>query len=152
MENLRNEFESIGFRLSRASKILRRFIDNRGKDKGLDDFAVLHGWILGYLKNKQDEDVYQKDLEKKFHIAKSHVTGILKNFEQMGWIVREEVEKDARLKKIVLTDDGHETVNQLCETIKECEEELYGVLNETEREQFFNCLEKIENYMKGKVD
>ena len=48
-------------------------------------------------------DVYQKDIEEEFRIRKSTVTGILKLLEKNGFIRRESVPQDARLKRIVPT-------------------------------------------------
>ena len=49
---------------------------------------------------------YQKDLEKTFHMAPSSITAMVKSLEKSGLIRREPVEKDARLKRIVLTEEG----------------------------------------------
>lgn len=48
-------------------------------------------------------DVYQKDIEEEFQVRKSTVTGILKLMEKNGFIYRESVPWDARLKRIVPT-------------------------------------------------
>lgn len=48
-------------------------------------------------------EIYQKDIEEEFQIRKSTVTGILQLMEKNGFIYRESVEKDARLKRIVPT-------------------------------------------------
>ena len=50
-----------------------------------------------------DGEIYQKDIEEEFQIRKSTVTGILQLMEKNGFIYRESVEKDARLKRIVPT-------------------------------------------------
>ena len=47
--------------------------------------------------------MYQKDIEEEFRIRKSTVTGILKLLEKNGFIRRESVPQDARLKRIVPT-------------------------------------------------
>lgn len=48
-------------------------------------------------------EIYQKDIEEEFQIRKSTVTGILKLMEKNGFIYRESVRKDARLKRIIPT-------------------------------------------------
>ena len=47
--------------------------------------------------------IIRKDIEEEFQIRKSTVTGILQLMEKNGFIYRESVEKDARLKRIVPT-------------------------------------------------
>lgn len=61
---------------------------------------------LHYLRFHQEEDVFQKDLESAFSISGATVTNILKVMEKEGLILRVPMEKDARLKKLVLTEKG----------------------------------------------
>ena len=61
---------------------------------------------LHYLRRHQDEDVFQKDLEAAFSISGATVTNILKVMEKDGLITRVPMEKDARLKKLVMTEKG----------------------------------------------
>lgn len=61
---------------------------------------------LHYLRRHKDEDVFQKDLEAVFSISGATVTNILKVMEKDGLITRVPVEKDARLKKLVMTEKG----------------------------------------------
>ena len=61
---------------------------------------------LHYLRRHKDEDVFQKDLEAAFSISGATVTNILKVMEKDGLITRIPVEKDARLKKLVMTEKG----------------------------------------------
>ena len=61
---------------------------------------------LHYLRNHKDEDVFQKDLEAAFSISGATVTNILKVMEKDGLIMRMPMERDARLKKLVMTKKG----------------------------------------------
>ena len=63
---------------------------------------------LHYLRLHQKEDVFQKDLEAAFSISGATVTNILKVMEKEGLILRVPMEKDARLKKIVMTEKGNQ--------------------------------------------
>ena len=53
-------------------------------------------------------DIYQKDVEKEFQIRRSTATGTLQILEKNGFIRREPVKQDARLKKLVPTDKAKE--------------------------------------------
>ena len=66
-------------------------------------------------------DVYQKDIEEEFRIRKSTVTGILKLLEKNGFIRRESVQKDARLKRIVPTARAETLRPQIQEQLKRTE-------------------------------
>ena len=78
----------------------------------MDQVTVMHGWIIGYLYDHPDQDIYQKDIETAFHITRSTVTNIVKLMEKKGYIQRVSVEKDARLKKLILTEKAKQIQRQ----------------------------------------
>ena len=69
------------------------------RERGVDELTAMHGWILGYLCRNEHKDIFQKDIEAEFKICRSTVTNILKLMEKKGYIKRESVPYDARLKK-----------------------------------------------------
>ena len=74
-----------------------------------DDLTTMQKHVLKFiLLETMHRDLYQKDIEEEFQIRKPTVTGILKLMEKHGYIYRESVEKDARLKKIVPTPKAEE--------------------------------------------
>ena len=75
----------------------------------------MQGWIIGYLYRHSDEDIFQKDLEAEFQIAKSTASGILRIMEKKELITRESIPRDARLKRLVLTDKGMEFQREIIE-------------------------------------
>ncbi|MDD2959668.1 MAG: MarR family winged helix-turn-helix transcriptional regulator [Lachnospiraceae bacterium] len=93
-----------GYEIKTLDNMIGRKVMSISIKNGMDQLTVMHGWIIGYLYKNQDQDIYQKDLEAKFCITRSTVTNILKLMEKKGYIQRVAVAKDARLKKIVLTE------------------------------------------------
>ena len=91
-------------------------------------------FILEYLYQHQEQDVFQRDLEAEFHVRRSTVTGILKGMEKKGLIQRLSVEEDARLKRIVLTPQAVVRMEKIA---------LRG-LSEAEIEVFLEILEKMK--------
>ena len=74
-----------------------------------DDLTVMQKHVLKFvLLESLHRDLYQKDIEEEFQIRKSTVTGILKLMESHGYIRRESVKRDARLKRIVPTAKAEE--------------------------------------------
>lgn len=65
--------------------------------------------------------VYQKDIEEEFQIRKSTVTGILQLMEKNGFIYRESVQQDARLKRIVPTKKAEALRPSILEHIRRTE-------------------------------
>ncbi len=71
-----------------------------------DKTVATHGWIIAYLCEHTELEIYQKDLERKFHMAPSTMTMILQSMERAGLIQRVSACHDARLKQIALTPEG----------------------------------------------
>src|SRR5574340_1797902 len=77
---------------------------NKEKPDCPDEPRGLQVWVIDYLIKHQDEDVFQRDLEKEFVMRRPTATTFIKKLEQGGLIRRETVAYDARLKKLILTD------------------------------------------------
>lgn len=112
--------ERIGFEIRRLDHMLARNLQAHVKTAGIDEVTLMHGWIIRYLYANRDKDIFQKDIEQYFSIGRSTVTNIIQLMEKKGFIVRESVEYDARLKKVILTDKGiqnHESLERLIESL-----------------------------------
>jgi len=119
-----------------------------GQEKaGFDQETIVNGRILAYLDYRKD-DVYQKDLEKVVGLTKSAISTILSRLEKKGYIERQAVEGDARLKRIVLTPYGKETNQILRRSIEETDENFVKGLNEDEQQEFLRMLHIILDNMK----
>ena len=90
-----------------------------------DDLTVMQKHVLKFvLLESLHRDLYQKDIEEEFQIRKSTVTGILKLMEGHGYIRRESVKRDARLKRIVPTAKAEEIRPKILEQIQKTEAKL----------------------------
>lgn len=100
--------------------------------------------IVSYLaKESAERDVFQKDLEQKFDIRKSTVTGILNTMERDGLLLRETVPYDARLRKMILKDKALQAKQNTEQVIDSVESQLSKGLTEEEITTFLSILEKI---------
>lgn len=123
------------------------------KAAGIDEITLMHGWIMRYLYENREHDIFQKDIEKTFSIGRSTVTNIIQLLEKMGYVRREFVEHDARLKKVILTEKGvknHESIEALIIKLDGMLEENIG---EDELDMFFKVTDKIKkNLEKQKME
>ncbi|MFR4895711.1 MAG: MarR family winged helix-turn-helix transcriptional regulator [Blautia hansenii] len=71
-------------------------------------------------------DIYQKNIEEEFNIRKSTASGILKLMEKNGFIYRESVKEDARLKRILPTKKAEAMRPSILEHIHETEVRMTG--------------------------
>ncbi len=138
----------IGPEINRLHHIISRYIAMYVKESGIDEVTMMHGWIMRYLYEHQHHDVFQKDIEKKFSIGRSSVTGIIQIMEKKGYIRRESVEHDARLKKVLLTEKGIEAHESMESMATKMEQMIERNIDEQELEVFFRVIDKIRENMK----
>lgn len=123
------------------SYLLKRDLDNAAANFGLTRTQAV---ILKYLETESSKrDIFQKDIEREFRIRKSSVTSVIQLLEKNGYITRESVNEDARLKKIVLTDKARNVNFIIGDGLDKREEKFYDVLSEEEIESFFCIMNKI---------
>lgn len=65
-------------------------------------FGASNGYIISYLCENEDKNIFQRDIEREFDLSRSTVSTILKELEKEGLIERKSVIIDARLKKSYL--------------------------------------------------
>jgi DNA-binding MarR family transcriptional regulator len=138
--------KSIGFEVKSLSNVIKRRIDKQIADGCGGGSSVTHGWVIRYIyDNMEKGDVFQRDLEARFNIRRSTATGILKLMEKNGLIVREPVEYDARLKKLVLTSKAVELHESIVREINLIENTMRQGLSQEELDSFFATIEKIKS-------
>ena len=143
--------ENIGAELRALNISLLRYLakhkvrTNKEKSDYPDETRGLQIWVIDYLIKHQDEDIFQRDLEKEFVMRRSTATNFVKKMEHAGLIRRESVAYDARLKKIILTDKAFELQAGMMAKKKEFETLLRGDLSEAEIKQFIATIQKIKH-------
>lgn len=133
-------------------KILGSLIDREIRAKvavdNLDKMTNMHGHIIGFLRNNSDREIFQRDIEKRFMISGASVSEILKLMEKNGLIERKPVERDGRLKKIVLTDKAIAMHDEVKASIDSVEREIDGLITEEERAEFDRIAMKLIEKLK----
>lgn len=143
----------IGFELGMVSNLIRRSLNQRFAEHGLDDLGGVQGPVIGSIyRNSQKGDVFQKDIEKWFHIRRSTATVMLQNMEQKGLIERVPVPSDGRLKKILLTEKAKEMHIRVKEEIDEFHKELEEGFSPEEKECFLAMLDRIRGNLESRED
>lgn len=133
----------IGFVVRRLFNAIKRDIEKRSEQEGIEHVKGVNGWAISYFYDNRDKDIFQRDFEGKFSIRRSTASIMLKTMEQKGFIERVSVESDARLKKIVLTDKAIENHKRIIASIEKREERLRKGISENELEVFFDVMEKL---------
>lgn len=130
----------IGMEIRVLSKYMGRYLDDiHGIDCML---SGPQGLILIYL-CENDEEVYQKDIKKYFNIRRSTATGLLNSLEKNGYITKEPVENDKRMKKIKATEHAYSTVEKIDNHVIQLEKIMLDGIDEKEVKQFRNTISKM---------
>lgn len=134
----------IGPRIKSLNHALNRKIMETARANGLDELTTMHGRILGYLYWNPDRDVFQKDIEETFNITRSSVAGLVKLMEQKGYILRQSVQGDARLKKLCLTELGRQACVQSSQVFQQVEALAVQGLTPEQVKTFFSICDTIQ--------
>lgn len=131
-------------RINCASTKIKRIIENLDSIKKLENISGTNGFIIVYI-YKSKTDVYQKDIEKEFGITRSTASNIISLMEKKNMIIREKVDNDARLKKLVLTDLAKEYAKDVINDLKQFEKRLTNNISEEDLDNFLKVLDVMEN-------
>ena len=131
------------------ANLLKRRLDAAISKASPDNVTGVQVLILGFI-DENEEDVYQKDIERHFDIRRSTVTNILHGMEKQELIVRESVNNDARLKKIVLTAKAKDILNVLNAEVTKTQKLLIKDIPEKDLEIYFSVIKKMKENLGGK--
>lgn len=137
--------KELGFAIRNLSRQIKQTIDGEIPKDYIDKMTGTHGYILGFLCDHIDVDIYQRDIEREFSFRRSTATKILQLMEKNQLIYRVSVDNDGRLKKIVLTEKALQMHNQIQEQINHCEKAIVTGLTDEEIDFTINTMKKISN-------
>ena len=105
--------QNLGPRLRHLSNRITQYMDQQFLAL---DLTSTQSFILHYLVLHEGEQVYPKDIEKRFHLTHPTVSGVLQRLEAKDFVVLEPDRADRRCKRIRLTDRA--AVGQAFETLE----------------------------------
>ena len=148
-DNLWNE-RHIGYEVRTLDNTIGRLV--RAYQARVDEKAGItrmQGWIIGYLYQHSGQDIFQRDLETEFQMARSTASGILQVMEKKQLITRESIPRDARLKRLVLTDKGMKFQMEIMENFDKVQKALSDSIPPEKLECFMEVIDMImENAVK----
>lgn len=139
------EKDGIGFEVKRLDNEIHSYMYRTRTSLGAGELTMMQSWILRYLYENRTHDIFQKEIEAKFSIARSTATGILQLMESKGYIKRESVKYDARLKRLSLTDQGEQLQKNTILAFLNLEKRMREGLTEEELQIFFYTIRKIRS-------
>lgn len=135
-----DNIKHIGKRIHIVSNQIKRRFDGRLAQYGLTHSQHI---LLTYLAKNKQRDIFQRDIEEEFDIRRSSVSSILTHLEKKGYVSRQSVDYDARLKKLTITPAGLDIVDKMYSVVVEFEKSVEKTLSEEEIASLFSTLDKL---------
>lgn len=149
-EELARKRRMVTFEMQGLAHTIKRYMNSlaeaqdlsmSGRNKGISGTNL---FIIAYLYENREKDVFQKDLEEKMNVRRSTVSKVLQIMEGKDLIRREQVACDGRLKKIVLTPSALKGIENFKKDSLKVESRLTKGFTEEELDQFFYLLNKAK--------
>ena len=134
--------------IRRVDNLIFRKINQFARENNVEQATPMHGWIIEYLYRHRDAAVFQRDIEREFSITRSTVTNILQLMERKGYIERRCVPQDARLKQLVLTEEGIRFHENTIRSFHQTDDYVAGLLTEEENAELLRLLNKLRDALK----
>lgn len=134
----------IGIEIRAVDNMLKRFIDNQISKMRAVKMTGSNGWIIDYLVRNLDRPIYQKDLEQEFKITRSTASKVLNLMEEKGFVIRQSVPEDARLKQLIVTPKAVEIAKEIEANREVVEGQIVKGFSKEELEQFYSYLERVK--------
>ena len=149
-EERKMEEKPISLELRRLSLLMSRYMESHTNHRLVEELTGTNSWIIGYIgaKTKKGEDVFQRDLERKFGITRSTASKTVDAMVKKGFLQREGVDYDARLKKLLLTQKACGVLGMMSNDGKMAEAALTKDFSEKEKQNLRDYIERMIKNLK----
>ena len=120
---MKEEDRKIGPEIHCTDLKLSRNLSAHVRKSGVDEVTMMHGWIIRYLYENREQDIFQKDIEQRFAVGRSTVTNLIQLMERR--IRKKRIGKTGcQVKKVILTEKGIASQESFEDIVEHIEEEL----------------------------
>lgn len=126
---------------------IRRYFENSPNRKMAENLTGSNGRIIGFLYDRRDRDVFQRDIERDFGITRSTASKVVELMRKKGYIEKSPVSYDARLKKLTLTDKASELVSYMLEDRKILSECVWNGFSDAEKDKIAEYIGRMKENM-----
>lgn len=146
---------TFGMAIKSTSNLIKRYFAQRAQVVGETELTGTQMAILMYMDSRKREsayDVYQKDIEKAFDVRSSTATNILQTLERRGFIRREGVPGDLRLKRLLLTEKADDIAQQHEAITKELDSILLHGISDEDMKAFYRVVDHATKNIRQHLD
>lgn len=133
--------------ISKTKKKMTKFIENKLKERGIEDLAPSYGNILTILYD-HDQPLRMKDIGQILGKEKSTISSLINNLEKDGYIKKSRSQTDKRNTYIVLTDKAIAIEKEFHAISSEVQKTAYDNFSAEEKKEFLRLLKKMNQNFK----
>ena len=138
--------QSIGKLLKNINDTLYKHVNNQWRK---EDLTLSQMSLLMDLEQHPQEQVSLKELERVMHVAQSTIVGTVSRLEKKGLLPSCTDAQDKRVKKVMLTQAGHERCQQARVYMSQDENDILIGFSPKEEQELLQYLERIyQNLLK----
>ncbi len=142
MEMIKRE-EDILFLVKKLNKELVTDFDRRLNEYGLTSQQGRTLFFINGKVNCEKTEVNQKDLEQRFELSKSTVSGLVKRMEKNGLII---IKRNQNKCSLIPTEKSEQIINSMQESRRKIIDKLFQGFSPEEKERIIKNIQKlIEN-------
>ncbi|MDY4113277.1 MAG: MarR family winged helix-turn-helix transcriptional regulator [Roseburia sp.] len=143
MDEMRRK-DTVGYKIRLIhNQIHKQMEAKRSENESELALTGMQRWTIGFLKEHEEQTIYQRDLETEFKVSRATASNMLSVMERKGLIERRPVEHDARLKQLVLTERGRAIMERANRDVRQMEASLLAGLSEEEIQNLKETLDKL---------
>lgn len=128
----------IGYWIKNIEKAINNVYDKKLQQY---DLTVSQALVLCQLWNK--DGLTQKEIQQNLNLKPASVSGLVDILFKKGFIDRKQDDKDARFKRLYLTDEGHRLENLSLQVLKEIESIISQGFSEEEKIILISWMKKL---------
>ena len=132
--------QDVLFLVRKLNKDLSNDFDKRLNEYGLTSQQGRAVFFINKRVNFDHVDVYQVDLEKRFDLSKSTVSGLVKRMEKNGLIT---IKKEKNRSSLVPTEKSLQIIDNLHERRTITIDKLFKDIDENQRKEIIESIKKL---------
>ncbi|MGI6238635.1 MAG: MarR family winged helix-turn-helix transcriptional regulator [Christensenellales bacterium] len=140
--------KEIAVELRSLSNLVMRAVEQRAREHSGDLITGMNGWIICYILQSADCEVYQRELEEAFSITRSTASRIVNLMQKKGIVERRTAEHDARMLKIALSDKAMALAHRMDSESEQVGRMLVRDFAPAEIDQLNHYIERMKQNMR----
>lgn len=140
----KNEESPLGFEIRTLSNQINRRINQMIAEEE-ENLTAHQCWVLKFLIQNQEREIFQKDIEAFFSIRRSTANHMLQLMEKNGYLNRVFVPEDGRMKRLVCTEKGWQAYRRMEDRLGRFACLLENGISQEEIQEFRRMLQRMND-------